>query len=303
MAKQPKDPGDSFTYGEKAVAGPLSKSTYQFVLENEGNLLPSGPDISVVKRIAHIGGYMSAGVPLLLAAQLAKAISTEFPDGEAPSHLDETHLSFRREELAELPSPATEYDFHRLLHEIRAREVLEMAAATGLNPSIVSDAQVDRDNFNFWQWRLEVRKAGHRAELSVSYPDDVIVEILDRRHVFMRPTSRLKSATASEWEKQFPEKFAAQPGFVGWIENWERGAEPRFVHVLEKVNLGHDFSRASGARLQAVLEQDVIANSVGKITVNLSLAIRRAFERISERRFGASIEKGVGSEKGKRRKN
>src|SRR5256885_1009903 len=97
-----------------------------------------------------------------------------------------------------------------------------------------------------------------------------------------------------------------EPGFVGWIEGWERGNEASFKHVSEIIQLSPNDEphrstiarlkaelgeakyqewyrsdadeqwRANAARLQAMAAQEVLDNAVGKLTVNISLGIRRA---------------------------
>src|SRR2546425_597243 len=133
----------------------------------------------------------------------------------------------------------------------------------------------------------------------------------------MLPTSRLKSF-AEDREFVKARRAAAarnpraavieEPGFVGWIEGWERGNEASFKHVSEIIQLSPNDEphrstiarlkaelgeakyqeryrsdsdeqwRANAARLQAMAAQEVLDNAVGKLTVNISLGIRRALD-------------------------
>jgi hypothetical protein len=182
---------------------------------------------------------------------------------------------------------------------------------------------------DYWEHVARLRGEGrYYAGLVPAMQSDVRIEICDRRHVFMWPTSRLKSfgedrefanarrAAATRNPQAAP--MIEEPGFVGWIEGWERGNQASFKHVSEiiqlspndephrskiarlKADLGEakyqewyrsdadERWRANAARLQAMAAQEVLNNAVGKLTVNVSLAIRRALDRIAEHRANKS---------------
>jgi hypothetical protein len=118
---------------------------------------------------------------------------------------------------------------------------------------------------------------------------DVRIEICDRRHVFMLPTSRLKRlGETREFFQRLPEALDMEAGFVGWIEGWERGTEARLKHVSEVIPLSKDddWVSAQALRLQITVEQEILHNPVGKLGINVSLAVRRALDRLAEHRAG-----------------
>jgi hypothetical protein len=96
---------------------------------------------------------------------------------------------------------------------------------------------------------------------------DALIEIVDRHYVFIRsellPT--LNPVLMGEEEASL----------VGWLEEWGRGAEPRLIHIgLENVKYRQIYTEAQAARV----------NAVGTMTVNISLAIRRALDRLADHR-------------------
>jgi hypothetical protein len=319
----PQDPGDRINYAEKALAGPVSKSAFQHLVGLDPPLVPAGPDIRVVKRIATIGAFMAAGVPLVPAARIANALSGEFDDGEPPSGLKafaEHVLS--AEELATLPAEPNDYWYHNLIVR-REQDRLRKILADGRPTWVAQGVRVTSDDY--WEHVERRRKQGsYFPGLVPAMGFDVRIEICDRRHVFMWPTSRLKSFwQEGPEERAFRAKHPRnpdhpehpEPGFVGWIEDWERDTEMRFKHVSEVIQMnpqeephrsriarlkaehGEDKYRewygdddhaeqwrANAARLQVSAVQDVLPNATGMLTVNVSLAIRRALDRIAEHR-------------------
>jgi hypothetical protein len=110
----------------------------------------------------------------------------------------------------------------------------------------------------------------------IRYPDiyakgkalgsDVIVEIVDFKLLF--------SST-----RQFP-----APTLVGWIY---RGADTRIIHAIEKVGAADDRENPGWQAALDRLEAEALAereNAVARTAINLSLAIRRALDRIAEHR-------------------
>jgi hypothetical protein len=319
MARSRNDPADSFSYTELALAGDINKSAFQF-LDRTG-LLPGGRGIRDFKRVATIGAFMAAGVPLVLSGRIASAISVEFDNGEPPSGLKEIAEEMATaEELGMLPAEPNDLWYHRLLVCERERWMREATA------SAKKVAMESVPPFHYWEYVARERsRTGYYAGLIPAIPSDIRIEICDRRHVFMWPTSRLKSFGQDRAEERaFREKHPrrprdlealeiGEPGFVGWIEGWERDAEMRFRHVSEQIQLSpadephrsriarlkaelgeakyqdwysanaDEQWRANAARLQAV-SQEVLGNTVGKLTINVSLAARRALDRVAEHR-------------------
>lgn len=327
MPRMPKDPGDRINYAEKALAGPVSKSAFQHLVGMDPPLLPTGPDVRVVKHMATIGAFMAAGVQLVPAARIANALSREFDDGEPPSGLKEfAEKCATAEDFAALPAEPNDYWYHRLILQAETRKLRKILARAGANGVSVDGAPLLTDDYWEHVARVRAEKQYYYAGLVPAMPADVRIEILDRRYVFMWPTSRLKTfaddrARMREFREKHPYRPGTEPlpepGFVGWIENWERDTEMSFKHVGEVIQMdpnaephrsniaqlkahygeekyrelfgGDDRDqawRANAARLQAQAEQEVFPNATGRMVVNVSLAIRRALDRIAEHRWG-----------------
>ena len=313
MTKARKYLGDTLSYGEKALAGPISQSAYQHIQP----LLPAGAsDVRVVQHVASIGAFMAAGVPLVIAARITNALSVEFNGGAAPSGLKEVAEKVAKpEELATLPTEPNDYFYHQVILRAEEREIREIHASARKLPIEAVPA------VNYWEHlELQKRNGHYDAGLVPSRDSDIRIEICDRRHVFMWPSSRLKIFGENpEWEARKraapPERrLPERPGFVGWIEGWAlRDADMRFRHVAEEIEMGpdeephrsrrerliadvgeakvlewepgwQDAARANAARLQAQAVQEVFPHATGRMTVNLSLGIRRAFDRIAAHR-------------------
>jgi len=112
-----------------------------------------------------------------------------------------------------------------------------------------------------------------------SYPkgktlgSDAIIEIVDFRLIFIS-------------SRQFP-----KPSLVGWIEGLGRGEDARIVHVAEKLGLIDDQENPGWRAVSAQLENDALRdreNAIARTTINVSLAIRSALDRIAEHRASKS---------------
>ena len=221
----------------------MTKRAFQHVVET--GLLPPGGGIRTLKRIAVIGGFAAAGVPLVCAAKIAAAILVEFneADGEAPSGL------------------------RFLVRELSADEISALAAE-------------DRDN-DYW-YHLDLLK--HRKNLGQSGSGgatnfDVLLEIVDREFVFMRPRRGLKIFDSIAQNLQ-------ESQFVGWLEGWERGSDARLVHLYEKIEVNCSDNDGPDKRALDLIAEanEARTNAVGEITINVSLAIRRGLDRVAEHR-------------------
>jgi hypothetical protein len=107
---------------------------------------------------------------------------------------------------------------------------------------------------------------------------DAIIEIVDFRLIFVS-------------SRQFP-----KPDLVGWIEGLGRRGDARITHITEKLGALDDQEnpgwRVESERLEteALRERE---NAVARTVVNVSLAIRRALDRIAEHRATKSQNIGA----------
>lgn len=236
MARQLADQTMSFSFGDLAIAGAMSKRAVQHVVE--AGLLPDGKGTRVLKRIAVIGGFVGVGVPLLAAGRIARAILDEFnqPDGEVPIGLSEY---WRR-----LPSDARE-------------ELLKNA----------------HDDYFVHKVFFEYDENYHLGE---ALRADALFEIVDKQFLFLMRDKIIKTAD------QFGEDDL-DSGFVGRIDGWARGGEATVIPAATMFNIRTDDPRFKELWLEnSSIVQRARSNAVGKLTVNVSLAIRNGFDRLAE---------------------
>jgi hypothetical protein len=84
--------------------------------------------------------------------------------------------------------------------------------------------------------------------------------------------------------------------FIGWLEGWERASDARLVHLYEKIEVRRcATSKARDKRAAELINAalDARLNAVGTIRVNVSLAIRRALDRVAEYRANRSRAKAI----------
>ena len=80
-----KRPADTFSFTDLAHAAGVSKRDVQHLVDR--NLLPDHSEIVRLHRIAVAGGFVSAGMPLLLSAKVANAIIPYFGADVVPTGL------------------------------------------------------------------------------------------------------------------------------------------------------------------------------------------------------------------------
>src|ERR1051325_10514201 len=112
-----KDRSDGFSYAELALAAGISRSAFQFL--DRAHFLPGDRSIRDFKRLAVIGAFMAAGLPMVTAASIAKTFVTmeiNQYDGEVPSGLESllTESIENLERDAWVNNPANnDYWYHR----------------------------------------------------------------------------------------------------------------------------------------------------------------------------------------------
>jgi hypothetical protein len=96
---------------------------------------------------------------------------------------------------------------------------------------------------------------------------DALIEIVDFRAVFIS-------------SRQFPKL-----NLVGWIDGLGRGGDARIIYVAEALGNLDDRENQKWRAKYESLESEALSqleNAVAKTTVNVSLAIRRALDRVTE---------------------
>jgi hypothetical protein len=228
---------DQFSFSELAQVGDISKRAVQLLSEAVPSLLPEGKGIEVLKRIAVIGGFVSGGVPLLAAGRIASVLVEEFNeiDGEIPSHLGELARHLPPSLRAEMPA-LTESDFW----------------------------------FHVGLWRSPMTYVPGR-----SLPNDVLIVIADREHVFIRYPMRTSAKGVDKDNRILS---------LGYVDGWDRGTVPRVVRE-DEANRHNDYDEPYFEVAKRALE-----NPVALLTVNCSLAIRTGLDRLAMHREEARVQ-------------
>jgi hypothetical protein len=128
---------------------------------------------------------------------------------------------------------------------------------------------------DYFKHLILVEDSSSTYERSSVLESDALLEIIDRHLVTISNVG-------------FP-----KPELVGWLEWGERGTDVRIVHATERVTgpdplgLWSEAEIEAWQRQMAVLQADaeaVRAKAVARVTINVSLAIRNAFDRLYDHR-------------------
>ncbi|TIQ67023.1 MAG: hypothetical protein E5X41_06035 [Mesorhizobium sp.] len=216
----------------------------------------SGRDIRALKRVAAIGAFLSGGMPLLLAGRVANTLLLEFnqDDGEVPSGLSQMARSLPAEIIRDHVQGISDYWYHRGLYN--AGEGAP-DTAPGINDYYVAGEPLG---------------------------SDAIIEIIDRQYLFVR---NIQLKTLNPWADRLQTVEAV---FAGWIEGWSRSEEFRVVHITERVQIDKEWGRAQAKRLQAEATERRRC-AVATVTINVSLAVRVALDRVAEFRAKRKAER------------
>ena len=254
-----------------AVAGGLTIRQFGVLIEQD--LAPNPVTHAVGKggtkywdqfglgEVAMLGALHKSSVELLMAARLAKAILDDF-------------TSFR----GYLPSRLSDY--------IRSRS---------LNPKLpnypfdLTGDEVLRIDDDFWLHHyLRTRTDVYRPGVAID--GDMVLEIADRKYVFSGFAWETKVSTLSSYGGYTDKPVAVEYEIV----DWERGAAATVRSFFHDIN--PDFSVDPDSRKTA-REREIEwfaarKNAVSLVRLNLSLAIRNAFDAIHDHRIatGASFD-------------
>lgn len=225
----------TFSFSELAVAGNMSKRSIQHL--SDARLLPADPEVARIKRVAVVGALLSAGVPLFAAGRVAAAILTEFntEDGEAPSGLNFLARGLPSDELNRLPEA--------------------------------------NQNIDFW-YHDALKRCPTIYFPNIALSSDAIVEIVDRRLVFLSNMSGFKILNP------FGEK-PVEASYVGEIQAWTRGADCRvrlLMHDAPFDQKSLSFAASAGSITAEANTRRM--NAIALVKINASLAIRTAFDRL-----------------------
>ncbi|MDH4988584.1 hypothetical protein QEZ47_24320 [Aminobacter anthyllidis] len=239
-----KSDPDTFSYNELAIAGGMTKRAFQHLVD--ANVRSPG---SVLLPLG-------SGIRTLKRA----AVLGGFALAGVPL------LAAARITAAVLPELNT-YDgeVHSGLGQL----------ARKLPNDALSRLPAGDDAADFWFHR-ELLNHRDIYSLGAALISDVVVEVVDKQRVYLVSTI----GVMNPWDGQ-ADKYQE----IGRIEGWERGNDVAVIPTYEEFcyNSDHpEFLRVGLAHLQR--SRTAYGNAVGRISVNLSLAIRNGLDRVARHR-------------------
>jgi len=275
MARPRKDaPPDRFTSTELAVAAGISARSFGVLIES--GLAPEAVDEAAGKRstrywdsfgigeAALIGAIHKSGAELLMSAKVAHLVIDEFvsPRGHLPSRLGD---------YLDRPLNPTPGQF----------------------PWKSEDRKIDlRIDDDFWLHHL-LKTRSTIYQPGTAMEGDMVLEIVDRRYVFtdFAFSERRKLPVMTPWGL----RPSSEPEMSLEIDGWERGKDAVVRPLYDIIDFGGMMDNPAKQDAAKALEQEWLnarRNAVGLLRVNVSLAIRNAFDAVHEHRLmtGASFD-------------
>ncbi|RHZ98849.1 hypothetical protein D1114_01825 [Cereibacter sphaeroides] len=252
-----------------AVAAGITARSFGVLIEN--SLAPDTVEYAIGKQAARywnsfglgeaalIGAIHKSGAELLMSAKIAHLVIDEFvgPRGHLPSRLGDY--------------------LNRPLNP---------------NPGRYPWAEDDPQDWlrirdDFWLHHI-LRTRTDIYNIGKAMDGDLVMEIADRRYVFtdFAWSPERKLPRANPWGTT----SASDPDWSLEIEGWERGKDAvvRPVHELIDISAMMDDPAAKEAARQREKQTlDARRNAVGLLRVNVSLAIRNAFDAVHEHRLAS----------------
>jgi len=110
----------------------------------------------------------------------------------------------------------------------------------------------------------------------VAMPSDALIEIVDKTFLFHSQAGGLKSLSPFGNNTE-------EASYAGRIEGWARGEDAYFVPVTRELTFdSEDPNYSASAQQYNHMANHVRNNAVGKLTVNVSLAIRNGLDRLAQ---------------------
>ncbi|MFN3076370.1 MAG: hypothetical protein ABT940_05735 [Alphaproteobacteria bacterium] len=260
MARPRKDtPLDRFTATELEIGGGLPLRSVEILLKN-GVAPPAETDpergsvrywgTRGVQRIALVGAIFQGGAELLLASRLSAAIAEE---------IELFYVSGLHSNL-----------WYSCRKSGKASDYVKW-----------TQAKVDHPSEDYWLHRfMRIETSDYHP--GVAMPGDTIIEIVDRQYVFINTNNgiRVHSPVSSEG-------IEAQPSYR--VTGWEKGSSAEVHSVADEVDsFGFHANPAAKEQYRRIEAEFMEArrNAVGLLKINMSLAIRKAFDAIFDHRSG-----------------
>jgi hypothetical protein len=256
-------PADSFTSTENSVSAGLPPRTWELLMRH--GLAPemapaSEPNFNVwdtngFKHGALIGAFVGANIPVLAAARLARAVNTEI-----------------RQRYYVLRSNLERYleKDHNPKHPWHP---FDKSVEESLGCKLPSEDEA------FWLHHLLSGTDIYRRNEAM--PGDFCIEIADKTYVYLTCVGALPALSPFTGEKSYLDP--------NWrIVGWDRGnEEPAIHHIMDELQKDYwEQGTPAWHHARAVEEEYLHAhrNAVSLVRINISAAIRKAFDRLHDHR-------------------
>lgn len=149
--------------------------------------------------------------------------------------------------------------------------------ARKLPSSALVNMPISGDDNDYWYHRALIENPNIYVP-SRALNSDAMVEIVDRTHVYIAAMSGI--GILNPWDEK-----ADKASYIGRIDGWERDGEAVFISagLIAPLDQQDPDFKSKGAKLNE-MSRSAYRNAVGRITVNVSLAVRNGLDRIARHR-------------------
>lgn len=264
-------PADSFTSTESSVAAGLPARSHELLMRRgyEGIVPDTAPasdprfnlwNTHGFKHWALIGSFVGANMPLVAAARLGREVNREL---SARYYTLRSNLERYLEKDRNPKHPFHPFD--------KAKE-------GGLGCRLPSEDEA------FWLHHLLSTTDIYRRNEALA--GDFCIEIADKQYVYITCIDALAATSPFGNEKSY---LDPQWRIVGW----ERGNDEAYIRpITDELEKGYWEPGTDAWRAAAAIEREFLdahKNAVSIVRINISLAIRRAFDRLADYRADSKI--------------
>jgi hypothetical protein len=217
-------------------------------------------DTNGFKHGALIGAFVGANIPLIAAARLAREVNTEL---RQRYYVLRSNLERFLEKKNNPAHPFWPFD-----DSIRK----------GLGCPLPSEDEA------FWLHHLLVMTESYQPNKALS--GDFCIEIADKKYVYINCIDALPVLSPFSGEKSYLDP--------NWrIIGWERGNDdPVVQHIAEEFQVGWDERGSVAWQAARTIEKEYLdahRDAISLIRINISAAIRKAFDRLRDHRASRKL--------------
>jgi hypothetical protein len=217
-------------------------------------------DTNGFKHGALIGAFVGANIPVMAAARLAREVNAEL---RQRYYVLRSNLERFLEKSHNPQHPSWPFDD---------------TMRNSLGCPLPSEDEA------FWLHHLLVMTKSY--QLDKALPGDFCIEIADKKYVYITCIDALPALSPFSDDKSYLDP--------NWrILGWERGNDdPVVQHIAEEFQLGWDERDSSAWQAAHAIEKEYLdahRDAVSLVRINISAAIRKAFDRLRDHRASRKL--------------